>query len=81
VKSAKPVKPRKRVARKSRHYVRAPVRSHVAKFASFELDTGELAKLAKRTKKQQINIQDVDVMVSAGDLIVYVTPLKLKTAA
>ena len=46
-----------------------------------EKDTGELAKLANRTMKLQINIQDGDVMVSAGDLIVYVTPLKLKSAA
>jgi uncharacterized protein YaeQ len=46
-----------------------------------EKDTGELAKLASRTMKLQINIQDGDVMVSAGDNIVNVTPLKWKSAA
>ena len=46
-----------------------------------EKDTGELAKLASRTMKLQINIQDGDVMVSAADIIVSVTPLKWKSAA
>ena len=46
-----------------------------------EKDTSELAKLASRSMKLQINIQDGDVMVSVGDSIVYVTPLKLKSAA
>lgn len=46
-----------------------------------EKDTGELAKLASRTMKLQINIQDGDVMVSADDRIVYITPLKWKNAA
>ena len=46
-----------------------------------EKDTNELAKLASRTMKLQINIQDGDVMVSVGDSIVYVTPLKWKSAA
>jgi uncharacterized protein YaeQ len=43
--------------------------------------TGELQKMASRTMKLQINIQDGDVMVSVGDSIVYVTPLKWKSAA
>ena len=46
-----------------------------------ETDTGELAKLASRTMRIQINIQDGDVMVSVGDNIVYVTPIKWKSAA
>ena len=57
-------------------------RFHNLQVTSFsEKDTGELAKLANRTMKLQINIQDGDVMVSAGDGIVYVTPLKWKGAA
>ena len=43
--------------------------------------TGELKKMANRTMKLQINIQDGDVMVSVGDCIVYVTPQKWKSAA
>ena len=46
-----------------------------------EKDTGELAKLASRAMRLQINIQDGDVMVSVGDRIVYMTPLKWKSAA
>jgi len=46
-----------------------------------EKDTGELAKLASRAMRVQINIQDGDVMVSVGDSIVYVTPIKWKSAA
>ena len=46
-----------------------------------ENDTSELAKLVSRAMKLQINIQDGDVMVSVGDSIVYVTPLKWKSAA
>jgi uncharacterized protein YaeQ len=46
-----------------------------------EKDTGALAKLANRTMKLQINIQDGEVMVCAGDSIVYLTPLKWKSAA
>ncbi len=46
-----------------------------------ESDTKNLAKLASRAMKLQINVQDGDVMVSVGDAIVYVTPLKWKTAA
>ena len=45
-----------------------------------EQDTDALAKLASRSMKLQINIQEGDVMVSAGDSIVYVTPLKWMTA-
>jgi uncharacterized protein YaeQ len=46
-----------------------------------EKETGELARLASRTMKLQINIQEGDVMVSAGDDIVYVSPLRWKSAA
>lgn len=46
-----------------------------------ETDTSELAKLASRAMKLQINIQDGDVMVSLGDSIAYVTPVKWKGAA
>lgn len=46
-----------------------------------ENDTAELAKLATRAMTLQVNIQDGEVMVSAGDSIVYVTPLKWKSAA
>ena len=46
-----------------------------------EKDTGALARLASRTMKLQINVQDGDVMVSVGDSIVYVTPSKWKSAA
>jgi uncharacterized protein YaeQ len=46
-----------------------------------ETDTGALAKLASRTMKLQINIQDGDVMVSVDESIVYVTPAKWKSAA
>jgi uncharacterized protein YaeQ len=44
-------------------------------------DTSALAKLANRTMKLQINIQDGEVMVSVGDTIVYLTPLTWKSAA
>jgi uncharacterized protein YaeQ len=44
-------------------------------------DTGALAKLANRAMKLQINVQEGDVTVSAGDDIVYITPLKWKSAA
>ncbi|NDR56340.1 YaeQ family protein [Aliiruegeria sabulilitoris] len=46
-----------------------------------ETDTDALAKLASRAMKLQINIQDGDVMVSGDDSIVYVTPVKWKSAA
>lgn len=45
-----------------------------------EQATGELAGLADRSMKLQVNIQDGDVMVSVGDQIVYVTPTTLKSA-
>lgn len=44
-------------------------------------DTEELAKLASRAMKLQVNIQDGEVMVSVGDTVLYITPLKWKTAA
>ena len=43
-----------------------------------EMDTGELAKLASRAMKIQVNIQDGEVMVSIADSIVYVTPIAWK---
>ena len=46
-----------------------------------ENDTKELGNLASRSMKLQVNIQDGDVMVSVGDNIVYVTPVKWKGAA
>lgn len=46
-----------------------------------EADTGALAKLASRSMKLQVNIQDGDVMVSADDGVVYVTPVEWKGAA
>jgi uncharacterized protein YaeQ len=52
---------------------------HVINFS--ETDTGALAKLASRAMKLQINIQDGEVMVSVGESIVYVTPVKWKSAA
>ena len=45
-----------------------------------ETDTGELAKLASRSMKLQVNIQDGEAMVSVDDGIVYVTPVKWKSA-
>jgi len=46
-----------------------------------EKDTTALAKLANRSMKLQVNIQDGDVMISVDDSIVYVTPDKWKTPA
>lgn len=43
-----------------------------------EQSTSELAGLADRSMKLQVNIQDGDVMISVGDQIVYVTPTTLK---
>ena len=45
-----------------------------------ENDTRDLEKLANRSMKLQVNIQDGDVMVSVDDSIVYVTPVKWKDA-
>jgi uncharacterized protein YaeQ len=44
-----------------------------------EDDTNELGKLANRSMKVQVNIQDGDVMVSLDDNIVYLTPIKWKS--
>ncbi len=46
-----------------------------------EADTRALANMASRSMQLQVNIQDGDVMVSVGDSIVYVTPVKWKNAA
>ena len=45
-----------------------------------ETDTSALSELAARAMKLQVNIQDGDVMVSAEDAIVYVTPVTWKDA-
>ena len=45
-----------------------------------EKNTSELAKLASRAMKLQVNIQDGEVMVSVDGDIVYVTPVKWKNA-
>jgi uncharacterized protein YaeQ len=45
-----------------------------------EDDTSQLGKLASRSMRLQVNIQDGDVMVSVDDSIVYVTPIKWKFA-
>ncbi|MBR9862188.1 MAG: YaeQ family protein [Rhodobacteraceae bacterium] len=46
-----------------------------------EADTQELAKLANRTMKLQVNIQDGDVMVSVDESIVYLSQSKWKDTA
>ena len=46
-----------------------------------EAETAGLAQLAARAMKLQVNIQDGEVMVSADQAVVYVTPETLKTAA
>ena len=46
-----------------------------------EADTTALANLASRAMKLQVNIQDGDVMVSAVDSIVYLTPTTWKSPA
>ena len=43
-----------------------------------ESDTSELATLASRAMKLQVNIQDGDVMVSVDDKIAYVSPVNWK---
>jgi uncharacterized protein YaeQ len=45
-----------------------------------ENETSELANLADRSMKLQVNIQDGEVMVSVDDRIVYVNPVKWKSA-
>ena len=44
-----------------------------------EVETLDLANLASRSMKIQVNIQEGDVMLSVDDNIVYVTPNKWKT--
>jgi uncharacterized protein YaeQ len=46
-----------------------------------EPETVELAKLAGRSMRVQVNIQDGEVMVSAEDGMVYVTPVEWKGGA
>ena len=46
-----------------------------------ENDTNDLSKLANRSMKLQVNIQDGDVMVSVGDSIVHINPVRWKNAA
>ncbi len=45
-----------------------------------ENETSELENLADRSMKLQVNIQDGEVMVSVDDRIVYVNPVKWKSA-
>lgn len=45
-----------------------------------ETETNDLAKLASRSMKVQVNIQDGEVMVSVDDSMVYVTPVNWKEA-
>jgi len=45
-----------------------------------EENTNELGQQASRSMKIQVNIQDGEVMVSVGDSILYVTPVKWKNA-
>lgn len=42
--------------------------------------TSDLGKLASRSMKLQINIQDGEAMISVDDSMVYVTPIKWKDA-
>lgn len=43
-----------------------------------EAETTAMSELASRTMKIQINIQDDDIMLSASDHVVYVTPVEWK---
>ena len=43
-----------------------------------ETETRALERLASRTMKLQVNIQDGDVMISADDDVVYLTPIQWK---
>jgi len=45
-----------------------------------EQDTDALAKLANRSMKIQVNIQDGEVMVSLDESMIYITPVTLKEA-
>ena len=46
-----------------------------------EAETKELVKIANRSMKLQVNIQDRDLMVSMDDSIVYVSPIKWKSVS
>ncbi len=46
-----------------------------------ETDTVALEKLAGRSMKVQVNIQDSEVMISVGDSMVYVNPVEWKSVA
>lgn len=65
----------------------AKVKNSLTRFDNLEVihfseaDTASLAKLASRAMKLQVNIQDGEVMVSADESAVYVTPDKWKGAA
>ena len=41
-------------------------------------ETRELAGMANRSMRLQVNVQDGDVMISVDDKVVYVTPIKWK---
>jgi uncharacterized protein YaeQ len=43
-----------------------------------DAETRELAEMADRSMKLQVNVQDGDVMISVDDKVVYVTPIKWK---
>ena len=63
------------------------IKGGTARFANLQVvnlrdsDTADLARLASRAMKLQVNIQDGAVMASVGDDIVYVTPETWKGAA
>lgn len=63
------------------------IRGGAARFANLEVvrlpehETDALAKLASRTMKMQVNIQDGEVMVAVGDDMVNLTPEIWKSAA
>jgi len=62
------------------------IRNSTARFDNLQVinfsktDTRELASLARRLMKLQVNIQGGDVMVSVDGRIVYVTPVTWKSA-
>ena len=41
-------------------------------------DSNEVESLLNRSMKLQVNIQDGDLMISAGDLVVYMTQINWK---
>lgn len=63
------------------------IRNSTTRFANLQVvnisdnASAELAKLANRSMKVQVNVQDGDVMVSIDSSIVYVTPDKWKIAS